>query len=369
MSRVVVVLPSLSGGGAEKVALYLAGGFADKGHETILAIFDAQGALKDQVPPNVELVDFKVTSTVPAMKALRKLIKDRRPDAVNSHQDAVNLAATLVRILPGPNFQLVTTIHHGLSADYGPEAPEYMKKRFKMMQRFSRFADITVGVGPDIRSDAIRLLKVPEAKAVVIQNPVVTPNLGARLAELVDDPWFVPGAPPVVISVGRLHPTKGFTMLLRAWAEIEKRTNARLLILGEGPQREELEALAKELNLDPERFRMPGFVGNPYAYLGKSRLFAFTSVFEGMPLALIEALACGLTVVSTDCEYGPRTILRDGEYGRLVPVNDEEAFAEAAIAALNEPPRPAPPDAWAPYLLGTAVEKYERVLFPQRKET
>ena len=127
--------------GAEKVALYLAGGFADKGHETILAVFDAQGALKDQVPPNVELVDFKVTSTGPAMRALRKLIRDRRPDAVNSHQDAVNLAATLVRLLPGPKFQLVTTIHHGLSADYGSEAPEYMKKRFKMMRRFSRFAE------------------------------------------------------------------------------------------------------------------------------------------------------------------------------------------------------------------------------------
>ncbi|RYG49453.1 glycosyltransferase [bacterium] len=365
----MIVLPALSGGGAERVALYLAEGLRDHGHEVILVAFDAQGPYRDDVPTGVELVDFATKDLKVGTKALRKLVEERRPDVINSHLDAVNLASIFVRLLVRPRPRVAITLHNGLERQYMGDVPDWKKKRFKMMRVFFRFADAAIGVGPGVHADMVRLLGIRKDRAFAIENPVVTPGLAARAAQPIEDPWFGPDQPPVIVAMGRLSPEKGFPMLLKAWSILEKRTDARLLILGEGSQRAELEALVDELRLDRDRVRLPGFVANPYAYLAKARLFAFSSVFEGTPLALIEALACGLPVVSTDCTYGPRTILKDGEYGRLVPVGDHDAFAAAILEALNETPKPAPPDALAPYLLETAVLRYEQVLFPQRRES
>ena len=170
----------------------------------------------------------------------------------------------------------------------------------------------------------------------VIYNPVVTPELYQKITEFSEHPWFAPNSPPVILGVGRLEMQKDFATLIRAFAKVQSQRPARLMILGEGISRPQLEALVRELGV-AENVTLPGFVANPYAYMARSAVFVLSSLFEGLPTVLIEAMAAGTSVVSTDCKSGPAEILERGLYGKLVPVGDIEAMAKAIISTLDRP--------------------------------
>jgi hypothetical protein len=143
----------------------------------------------------------------------------------------------------------------------------------------------------------------------------------------------------VALLARRLAPQKGFATLIRAFAEVRRRRPARLVILGDGPLRPELEALAGELGVGGD-VALPGFVANPYAYMARASVFALSSAWEGFGNVLVEALACGTPVVAADCPSGPGEILDGGRFGRLVPVGDPEALARAILGTLDRPPDP-----------------------------
>jgi len=196
----------------------------------------------------------------------------------------------------------------------------------------------------------------------VIPNPVVVPELDARAGEPLDHPWFQPGAPPVVLGVGRLKVQKDFAGLMAAFAEVRAKQQCRLVILGEGPERERLEALRDSLGLTDD-IDLPGYVLNPYPYMKRASLFVLSSRWEGLPGVLIEAMAVGCPVISTDCPAGPREILSDGELAPLVPCESPTALGSAIAAALETPPdterlrRRA-----AQFTLEAAVRRYRKVL-------
>lgn len=169
----------------------------------------------------------------------------------------------------------------------------------------------------------------------VIHNPVVTPKLFEQAKEPIDREWFKDGAPPVILGVGRLSLQKDFPTLIRAFTIVRKQLPARLMILGEGEERPQIEAMIKELGLASE-VALPGFVSNPYAFMSRAAVFVLSSVYEGLPTVLIEAMAVGTPVVSTDCPSGPREILGFGKYGMLVPVRDFEALANAIVTTLSD---------------------------------
>jgi glycosyltransferase involved in cell wall biosynthesis len=195
----------------------------------------------------------------------------------------------------------------------------------------------------------------------VIYNPVITPALLARARQAPDHPWFGPGQPPVILGVGRLTPPKDFPTLIRAFAEVRRCRLARLIILGEGEDRPALEALINELRLSAD-VALPGFRNNAMAYMAGSELFVLSSAWEGLPTVLIEALAAGTKVVSTDCPSGPREILQNGRLGALVPVGDARALARAMIDALDRPSQNVPVDALAPFTRDAAVDHYLRLI-------
>ena len=210
-----------------------------------------------------------------------------------------------------------------------------------MAARWSyRWADRVVAVSEGVAEDVEKLFLVPRAKIVVIYNPIIGEGLEEKASKAVDHPWLDQDQFPVILGVGRLIGQKDFTTLLKSFFEVKKEiTGAKLIILGEGNKRVNLEKEIEELGLT-EDVDLPGYVDNPYSYMKKSSVFVLSSAWEGFGNVLVEAMAVGTTVVSTDCPSGPAEILNHGEFGLLVPVGDIQALAGAVVAAIKNPVEP-----------------------------
>ena len=275
-------------------------------------------------------------------RALADYLRERSPVALYAIGETANLLALTAR----RNAAVPVRVIAGLHAVPGPWRRPDPFGRFRgwlaerMVLRALPQADGIVAVSRGVAERWSRAARIPRARITTIHNPV-RPDL-ARRAEAVPDhplvaPLFGPEAPPVVLGVGRLVRQKDFPTLVRAFASVREKRTARLLVLGEGPERGRLERLAANLGLAGD-IAFPGQVENPYAVMARAALLALSSRWEGMGLVVAEALACGCPVVSTDCPAGPAEILEGGRYGRLTPVGDPAALAEAILATLREPP-------------------------------
>jgi glycosyltransferase involved in cell wall biosynthesis len=234
-------------------------------------------------------------------------------------------------------------------------------------------ADAIVAVSDGVADDLAAHAGFPRERITAVHNPVVGPDLLAKAGEHLDHPWFAPGEPPVILGAGRLHPQKDFSTLIRAFAQVRAKRPARLVILGassptEPAQAVELKALPDALGV-AEDVAMPGFVDNPFAFIARASAFVLSSRYEGLPGVLIQALACGTPVVSTDCPSGPREILDDGQFGTLVSVGDEAALAQAIENTLDDPPAPERLRARAQlFTVERAATRYLELLFGRERE-
>jgi glycosyltransferase involved in cell wall biosynthesis len=209
--------------------------------------------------------------------------------------------------------------------------------------------------------DLARTTGLPRARIDVVYNPVITPAILEAARRMPAHPWFAPGEPPVVLGVGRLTRQKDFPTLIRAFARVRHAVPARLLVLGEGEDRPALEAIVAELGLGAD-VALPGFRDDALACMAGAAVFVLSSAWEGLPTVLIEAMAAGTRVVSTDCPSGPREILQDGRLGALVPVGDAEALAAAISRALADASAPVPAEALKPFTRDAAVDNYLRLI-------
>lgn len=336
MDRVALFLPSLHGGGAERVMLTLAKGFAERGLSVDLVLARAEGPYLAEVPSSVHLVDLKAPRVLLALPSLVSYLRRERPRALISALDHANVLALWARALARVPVRVVVSVHNTLSL--ATSHAQNLRARWipLCIRLFYPWADAVVAVSQGVAEDLIRLTGLPREKIEIIYNPVVTPELLAKAQEPLDHPWFAPGEPPVILGVGRLTEQKDFPTLIRAFALVRAQRPVRLMILGEGKDRPKLEALVRELGLQDD-VALPGFVPNPFAYMVRAAVFVLSSRWEGLPTVLIEALACGTPVVSTDCPSGPREILEDGKWGRLVPVGDVDALADAIRMTLDAP--------------------------------
>lgn len=338
---VSVFLPALEGGGAERAMLHLAQGLAERGVKTDLVIAQAEGAYLKQLPEQVRLIDLQSRFPVVLSKtlALRRYLQQEQPDVLLSALDILGSAPWAQR-LAGVSTRIVMCVQTHLSQQFRDHQPNTIGKvRPHFVRWFYAWADGIVAASQGVADDLAAMAKLPVEQVQVIYNPVITPQMVAKMQEPLDHPWFAADAPPVILGVGRLVSQKDFFTLIKAFAQVRQRSLARLMILGEGEQRPQLEALINELGLSAD-VALPGFVENPYAYMANSAVFALSSIFEGFGNVVAEALAAGTPVVSTDCKSGPAEILANGEYGRLVPVGDVDALAAVMIATLAEPANP-----------------------------
>jgi glycosyltransferase involved in cell wall biosynthesis len=229
--------------------------------------------------------------------------------------------------------------------------------------------DHVVAISKVVKRDLVENFDIDASLIQVAYNPVVSDAVLEKQAESVDHPWFENRESPIAISVGRLTEQKNYPLLFRAFAQVRQKRPLRLIVLGEGEQRESLKHLASELGIE-EDVSMPGFVENPYPYMREADLFLLSSKWEGLPNVLVEALATNCQIVSTDCPGGPKEVLQEGRYGRLVPIGDVSAYASAIDQALNEEP----PDGlqlrqrWSDFTAETVAQDYLRIFEGQKPE-
>jgi glycosyltransferase involved in cell wall biosynthesis len=195
---------------------------------------------------------------------------------------------------------------------------------------------ITVSNG--VKEELVLHAGLPPQTITTIYNPLLTQKIRGKSLDSINHPWFQKeGSPPIILGVGRLVPQKDFATLIKAFSGVRQSRPAHLVIIGEGRQRSALTTLAQNLGIEKDVW-MPGFFDNPYAFMSRASMLVLSSTYEGLPNVLIEALACGCPIVSTDCPSGPSEILDKGKYGTLVPMRDNEALAQAIHHTLDNPP-------------------------------
>lgn len=324
--HIALYLPSLRGGGAEKVMLNLAHEFANRGHTVDIILVEAYGAYFDEVSDEINVIDFDSMRFFAALPKLVRYLKRSQPDALLSTIDTANIVSTCAKHIAGVSTRVVIRVSNTISTK---EKHGGLKHRFvhRIAKWVYPYADKIVAVSDGVAFDIQAAMDLPAELITTIYNPSVTSELKEKKKERVEHPWFSKSV-PVILGVGEFTKQKDFLTLIRAFSIVLQDREARLVLLGKGPQREAIEAEIKQLGLK-EFVCLPGFVENPYKYMAKANVFVLSSRWEGCPNVLIEALACGVSVVSTDCPNGPKEILEDGKWGQLIPVEDTKAMAKA----------------------------------------
>ena len=397
-----IVTPSLAARGAERKALHIANGLLERGHQIDILLERLVCHYAEEVPDrsrvyfmsersddrtrtNLRSAQFTAGRLVPepapwrvrfprmgmATRLLRSQLPllfssrlprwsagiaaymDReQPEAILAMNVLAATATTMALRLSRHPVRVVATLHEGLG-----------RGRLLRRARCSYpHADAVIGVSRGVSGEFDKIPDLKGGRVHVIYNPVISEFLVKKSVESVGHPWFDGEGDPVIVAIGKLNKKKDFSTLLVACSRLVTRRRVRLVVLGEGRERNRLESLARRLGI-AEYVNFPGFVENPYAYLRRADLFVLSSRNEALPTVLIEAMACGCPVVSTDCPFGPREILEDGKFGALVPVGDPAALSDAMDWALNEPRRSdALRERAAFFSADRAVDQYEKLL-------
>jgi len=338
----------------------LANEFAERGFEVDLLVAQKEGPLLETVSDKVRVVDLRASRLLWALWPVVKYLRHTRPETLIGSMEHVVIISVLAKWLSWSRVRIISRVANTLSVSL--QGTKWYRKALRKYGAFVfyRLVDRVVCNSQGSADDLARTLWLARERIRVIYNPTVTPALLEKAKEVPDHPWLNTDDQKVILGVGRLHPQKDFATLIRALAVLKhsfntthspnKHSNIRknigiskfdlkLIILGEGEERARLEGLIKELNLEGE-VDLPGFADNPYAFMAHCDVYVLSSRWEGLPNTLIEALAVGTPVVATDCPSGPGEILEGGNYGRLVPVSDPPALAEAIVKALTAPPNP-----------------------------
>ena len=327
-----IYLTSMTMGGAERVALNLCTGLVDNGYDVDLVLVEATGKLLNDVPTSVSVISLEANRVAKSLLPLRKYLSSEEPDVLYSMMTEPNVLALIAKQLAPIRSRLVISEHNMLSNSSGRIKDQFVKK---CAWGLYPLADKVVAVSEGVKNDLIENTRLERNEVTKIYNSVAVDFIRKQAAEQVDDDWLIDDSLDVVLAGGRHEPQKRFDTLLDAFARLNQ-NNRRLILFGSGPETEPLKSQAESLGIE-DRVCFLGFVENPFKYMKAADVFVLSSEYEGFGLVLIEALACGCPVVSTDCESGPAEILEAGTYGRLVPVGDEDALADAITATLNSP--------------------------------
>jgi len=330
--KIAVFVPSMNGGGVQRAILNMVNEFVKRDFSVDLILATYEGPYLKKLDPRVRIVNLEKKRVITCLPQLIRYLKRVRPHSLLSAMEHANIIALWARALAGVNTRIVISNHANLTEGLLRNESAFNKLFIYLIRMFYRKANAIVAVSKGGADDVANVARLPRERINVIYNPLLTEEFYIQSSQSLNHSWFSEGAVPVVLAVGRLAKVKDYPTLIKAFSLVRSNIPSRLMILGEGEERHSLEMLVEQLGLQQDVL-MPGFVTNPFVYMGKAAVFVLSSLTEGFGNVLVEAMACGTPVISTDCPTGPREILTDD--GILVPVGNEEALAEEIIRVLN----------------------------------
>jgi glycosyltransferase involved in cell wall biosynthesis len=330
-------IPSLRSGGAEKVWISVAKLFAENGFDVDLIVAQSEGPYLQQISPLVNLVDFKKSHIFLTLIPLVVYLVKNKPIAIFSALNHTNIVSIFAKYLSFQKVLVIISIHNDIVATTLKSNVSKNRLLYFLLKSTYRFADKIIAVSSSIANEITAIARVPQDLVSVIHNPVVSSNLFILSNQKPQFNYINSLDVPLIISAGRFVPQKDFITLIKSFSIVRKEIPSKLILLGEGPQLSKLKEFTHSLNLQDDVY-FPGFVDNPYSFFSHSSVFVLSSIWEGFGNVLVEALACGIPVVSTNCG-GPNEILENGKYGSLCPIGDFNCLAASIVNTLDNPPQ------------------------------
>jgi glycosyltransferase involved in cell wall biosynthesis len=373
--KAAFLIESFKGGGVERNTLVLSGLLAARGHDILLITCRSNGRLMDRIDTGVRHVPLHPGRTVTGrflalksdpggllqlllpvlmakqppkpiryLSSLASCLDRERPDTLFAATPHMNLLAVWARRLSSASTRIILGERIQIS-HYLRQRPGWRHSRLlPLIHRVYPESDGIIAVSNGVADELATSAHIDRDSIDTVYNPVVVPSLQSRAKQPLEHPWFQPGEPPVILSVGRLSEQKDYPTLINAFARVHEKMPTRLVILGEAgnekktAQRQQA-LLAHAAGLGVARdLALPGFVSNPYPMMAKAGVFVLSSTYEGLPTVLIEAMACGCPVVSTDSP-GAVEILGNGKWGGLAPIGDAASLAESILDTLQDAER------------------------------
>lgn len=332
--NLLFVISSLNGGGAERVLIKLLENLDEKKFNFFLAVNSFSGEYVQDIPKHVNI--FKIEGAFyQKLLKLNRIIKKQKIDLAIGCMVSSNLLLLTVKFFLNKRLKIISTEHNNPSRNYIPspiKVKSYLKKHF--ITFFYPYSDRIISVSNGIRNELFHNYKINLNKISTIHNPASIEDISIKKKETVK--IFENNTDiKTIVAVGRLVPQKGYFDMLEIMSELKKRIKVRLIILGEGDQREALQDKIDELNLT-DCVELIGFVDNPWAYISKSDVYLSTSYWEGFHMSIVEAMACGVFPIVSDCDYGPREIIVDNEMGALIQVGEINHFVDTLFEFLSK---------------------------------
>lgn len=358
--KISVVTPVFSIAGVPLAQVRFARALAAHGHEVTLVIgrIDSQYVFPDL--PNITVVELGKLQVRGMFLPLCAYLRRTKPEIVFSAEDHLNCMVLMAAIATGSKAK-ISGSSRVTPFDTYSSTPFTKRWLLKQVMKATMWrADALTCVSRDMVEQYRKAFRSP--RHVSVYNIVDDPLSRQRMREPMEHEWFGQPERPLLIAAGCLAPWKGFATLIQAMAVGPAARGARLLILGDGPLRTQLQTQVDSLGLQ-DSVRLEGYVENPLKYFARAKVFVLSSLVEGLPNVLVEAMMCGCTPVATDCPTGPREVLQEGKYGYLVPVQDPVSLAAGIERALDAPiPRHALEAAVMPFEEGAVLESHFGVL-------
>jgi len=363
--RIALVLSSMKIGGMQRVMLHLADGFIKKGYIVDFVVVKAKGPFLKMLPAEVNLVDLGAKRVLSAFPAMVHYLRKNKPDAILSGLTHINIAMVISRYLSGISTRLVVSEVSNFAQKKIYNTKIWDRFINELVNLFYPFADAIVAVSKDAADDLVKSTKLDPKSVTAIYNPVAVDEIIKLSKKEIAQPVEF-NLNPFILAVGRLSRPKDYPTLIKAFNIIRSKTPIQLIIIGEGEGKLEIEELVAASPYS-EDIRLFGETNNPFPFMAKADVFVLSSAWEGFGMVLVEALACGATVVSTDCHSGPSEILDNGKYGRLVPVGDPQSLADAIEFSLKHPfPKKQSIARAKEFSVERAVSEYLKILFPEK---
>lgn len=336
--RICFFFHRFDGGGAEKMTICLANELANRGHEITIAVRYNYGTAKTSVNSNVKILDLKLpvngklVKNIKNVNKLCKIMNSGRFDIIAAVMAEMAEVAAIAQFLSNKNTILVCILHNTLSI----EKTSFQRIRRRLFDYFDSQYNYIIAVSDSVKTDYINICPQAAERIRTIYNPVVNTEINEMMQECPSHPWLVKSRDWItLIMAGRLTYQKNYKLALNVLKELVQEGKYKLIILGDGEQKEYLEDYARQLNIENE-VDFQGYRTNPYSYIAHGDCFLLSSHYEGLPTVLIEALACGSRIVSVDCPSGPREILKNGEYGELTEPDNVESMKKAIVSIMEK---------------------------------